>query len=450
MPPAPGKRMTANPVRPARYRPGKAIGDDRSDSEDEADAADDDEQEATTVAAPRKSASTSNEAGRITSNLQNVDLNERRRQAEAQERVRQARERAERERLEAEAGFVTESEGDSEEDSDTARQPTATTTAPIRPAPLRNAAPAQPSSDSDGSDSDSDSSASSSSSDTPRLQRPVFIRKAQRGAVPLTSTDDDAVREAEAARRQATTDALVQEKLERDAAARAAGKKDWDDDEPGADELVSDTDDADPALERAQWEARELSRLKRGRAALEAREADLAEVERRRALTTPEREAEDALHVDAQRAERAGRGKMNALQRYHHKGAFYQDEAREQGLLDRDLMSARYADQRAATDALPEYLRVRDVTKIGRKGRTRYKDLKSEDTGRWGEFGGGARRGGGLAGDVDERFRPDDGRGMGPTGANAGVVGQRKRGYGDGEARGDGGKRARYEDAART
>lgn len=444
MPPSvPGKRMTANPVRPARYRPGKAVQEQQSDSDREDEDDIDDTEEATASAPPPPATSSRpSDASRIASNLKNVDLNERRRQAEAQERVRQAKERAERERLEAEAGFVTASEDGSDGESGNERE----AVKPSHAARATNGPHTAVASDSD-EDEDSDSQTSDSSdSDVPKLLRPVFVRKADRTIVPVLGTSDEASRAADAVRRQATTDALLQEKLERDAAARAAGRKDWDDDEPGADELVDDTDGLDEALERAQWEARELARLQRGRAALEARETELAELERRRALRPEERAEEDARHVEMQKLEKDAKGKMNELQRYHHKGAFYQDEAKEQGLLDRDLMGARYADQRRATEALPEYLRVRDVTKIGRKSRTRYKDLKSEDTGRWGEFGARVGKGGkgpGL-GDVDDRFKPDDDRGSRPTGANAGAVGDRKRPYGFGDAGTDDIKRARY------
>jgi len=85
---------------------------------------------------------------------------------------------------------------------------------------------------------------------------------------------------------------------------------------------------------------------------------------------------------------------------------------------------------------LPEYMRIRDMTKLGKKGRTRYTDLKGEDTGRFGDevkrwrgSGGTDRRDGemDLRG-VDERFLPDGNGGgnAGPTGANASAVGMRR------------------------
>lgn len=114
----PPKRMTANPVRPARYRPGKAVAEENSSSGEE-DSGDDQEREeqpqAPARAPPPKATSfPAAEAKRISNNLQNVDLNQRRKEGEARERARLERERAERERKEREAGFVTESDDDGE------------------------------------------------------------------------------------------------------------------------------------------------------------------------------------------------------------------------------------------------------------------------------------------------------------------------------------------------
>ncbi|CCF40929.1 microfibril-associated protein, partial [Colletotrichum higginsianum] len=156
-------------------------------------------------------------------------------------------------------------------------------------------------------------------------------------------------------------------------------------------------------------------------------EAEYAERERRQNLTQEERDAEDAEKLARQQEEKDAKGKMSYLQKYYHKGAFYSDEAKAYGLDKRDIMGMRIADDIKDRSALPEYLQKRDMTKLGRKGATKYKDLKSEDTGRWGEFddrrGGGDRRGFNRH-DVDERFRPDNDREV--NGANAIPLGDRK------------------------
>ncbi|RMZ79877.1 hypothetical protein DV737_g3202, partial [Chaetothyriales sp. CBS 132003] len=136
--------------------------------------------------------------------------------------------------------------------------------------------------------------------------------------------------------------------------------------------------------QHAAWRLRELKRLQRDREALVAREGEIEELERRRNLTAEEREAEDRAFLAAQKAGRdQTRGPGRVLAKYHHKGAFFRgaDDDTE-ALAQRDLMGATFQDDVADKAALPEYMRVRDMAKLGRKGRTRYMDLKTEDTGR--------------------------------------------------------------------
>lgn len=85
---------------------------------------------------------------------------------------------------------------------------------------------------------------------------------------------------------------------------------------------------------------------------------------------------------------------------------------------------------------LPEYMRIRDLNKLGKTGGTKYRDLRSEDTGRFGDEvqrwrpGDKARERDGTIGGVDERFMSDrDRERLGPTssGANATVVGTRRQ-----------------------
>lgn len=397
----PPKRMTANPVKPSRHRAGKHAGaDSSSDSDSDADEA----TIAPTAAIPPPSKAAS--AGKIISNLSKVDLDARRKEAQVAEERRLAAEKAERQA--AEEGFVTEEEsgGDDNDESD--------------------------------EDEEESSEEESSEDETPRrmMMRPKFIPKSQRGPGGQTPAEaEEAARLAEEAARIKAADALVEEQIKQDLAARAAGKKHWDDDEDAASD-VDTTDGLDPAAEEAAWRVRELKRLKRARTAIEERERELAEVERRRNLTAEERAAEDADFLADQQEEKDGKGKMGYMQKYFHKGAFFRDDAEAAGLLQRDLMGARIADDVRNREALPEYLQRRDMTKLGRKGATKYKDMRSEDTGSWG--GDRDRRGGGAGRGrfEDERFMPDDARfrpddRAGGKGANAMPLGERRRDGGD-------------------
>ncbi|KAI4290228.1 MAG: hypothetical protein L6R35_000481 [Caloplaca aegaea] len=393
----PPKRMTANPVKPARYRPGKPVAEEHS-SEDEYETEEEDvesnQQPPQASAPPPKASTFPADAVKIANNLRNVNLTERRRQVAAKEAAR-----LEAEKLalaEEEEGFVTD-ESEEEEGSESA----------------------------EGSDSGTEES--SSEDEAPRkLLRPTFIKKDRRkdSDVVLSKTEDEAWAEQEAERKK-KADAMIQDQMDRDAAARAAGRKDWDDDEDLDVDEVDDADDIDPEMERAAWKLRELKRIKRDREAIEEAEKEREEIDRRRNLTNEEREAEDQEFLEQQKEDREGKGKMGYMQKYFHKGAFFQDDAKAEGLDRRDIMGSRYQDDVVNRELLPQYMQIRDMTKLGRKGRTKYKDLKSEDTGRWGQSDDkGPRRDNTL----DERFQPDrDGGGKGPSGANSTAVGERRK-----------------------
>lgn len=422
MPPPPNtaKRMTANPVRPMRYRPGKQGYEEETWS----DASDSSEDEQSHRPPPPKATSFPRSAGTV---LKTGDLVARAKQARADEARAQAQAHAAAEQKARDDGFVTD---DSASDSDDAGPAPTHTTAP---------APSSPSSDEDDDDDDASSSdastASSSSSSRPRFRRPIFMPKAERQRL-ASAHAAGAPPPPTAARKTAAADALVAAQIEKARAARHAARRAYDDPTTG-DAYPDDTDGLDAALERAQWVARTLARLQRGRAALREREAALAEAERRAGLTEAQRDDEDMERVREQQEARRERAPAGFLQRTFHKGAFHQDEEAVRELAGRAERGARVQDD---TDKalLPRALQMRDQTKIGKKGATRYVDMRSEDTGRFGEGGGGGRRGEW----VDERYRPDGPGGRdAATGANAGGLGKRK---GEGEDRE--GKRARVEE----
>lgn len=389
----PPKRMTANPIKPARYRPGKPVAEEPSSEEEE-----DDEDKATPAATPPpKATSFPSDATKIAANLKQVDLNERKRKAALEEAKRLEAEEAAR--AKEEEGFVTE---ESEEEEGT---------------------------DDDEEESGSGSEESSSEEEAPKLHlRPTFIKKDKRekGAIASATKTEDEIWAEEEARRKEKADAMIQEQLEKNAAAQAAGKKNWDDDEDEEADQVDDTDDLDPETERAAWKLRELKRVKREREAIEIAEKEREEIERRRNLSREEREAEDKEFLDKQKEEREGKGKMGFMQKYFHKGAFFQDDSKAEGLDQRDIMGSRYQDDVTNRELLPQYMQIRDMAKLGRKGRTKYKDLKSEDTGRWGVANADRPRRTDT-GVVDERFMPDKpNREKGASGANTTEVRPRR------------------------
>jgi microfibrillar-associated protein 1 len=140
-------------------------------------------------------------------------------------------------------------------------------------------------------------------------------------------------------------------------------------------EAVDDTDDVDAAGEKSAWTLRELNRLKRDREALIARDTEREELELRRGMGDAERLSEDLAHARSIAAEReARRGKMEFMQKYYHKGAFFQDEA----LLARDYRVATTEEHRNK-EVLPQSLQVRSG-ELGRASRTKWTHLAGEDT----------------------------------------------------------------------
>ena len=393
MPPPKPKKITAQPVRKRQFagKPTVAEAEERSSSESESE----EEQ-------PKPKPFAKPKPAPIASSFPKSALKSK----------LASRQKSEAERKALEDEFETESEEDEGEDG------------------------SQSGSSSGSEEESSEEDESSSEDEAPKkLLRPVFLKKNERNKVtaPIKSAEEMAAEEE--ARRQEQNRALVQEQVEQRIAEKAAGKKDWDDDVEDADiNAIDDTDGLDPEAEYAAWKLRELKRIKRERLAIEEAEAERAEIERRRNLSAAEREAEDRAFIEKQQEEKGDRGQMQYMQKYFHKGAFFTDELKELGVDRRNLMNARFEDE-TNRELLPAFMQIRDMTKLGKKGRTRYKDMKSEDTGKWGDFGDDRpRRDRGDYG-VDERFRPDayggrDRDGDGATGANAKPLGDRKR-FGD-------------------
>lgn len=412
MPPPKSKKLTAQPVRTRQFagKPGAAPAEEQSSS-GESDSEEEQQSKPKPFAKPKPAP--------IASSFPKAALKSK----------LAARQKSEAERKAIEDEFETESEEEDGKGED----------------------------GQDGSDSESSSEEESSEEEEEssedeapkKLLRPVFIKKNVRNqTAPVKSAEEMAAEEEQ--RRQEQTRQLVQQQVEARAAERLAAKKDWDDDVEDADiNAIDDTDGLDHDAEFLAWKLRELKRIKRERLAIEEAEAERAEIERRRNLSAAEREAEDRAHIEKQAEERGEKGQAQFMQKYFHKGAFFTDELKELGLDKRNLMNARFEDQ-TNREVLPEYMQIRDMTKLGKKGGTRYKDMRSEDTGRWGDYGDDRPRRDKSEYGLDERFRSDGYRGRdrdqeGPSGANAKPLGERKR-FGDDSERDT--KRPRIDDRA--
>jgi microfibrillar-associated protein 1 len=108
--------------------------------------------------------------------------------------------------------------------------------------------------DSGSEEEEGDNSEEDSSDDELRkpMLRPTFLSKAKRTQQQTPALSDEQRAQEEERKRKEKADELLQAQIERDTAARKAGKKSWDDDDAPA-EAVDDTDGLDPEAERAAW-----------------------------------------------------------------------------------------------------------------------------------------------------------------------------------------------------
>ncbi|KAF3903493.1 hypothetical protein ABW20_dc0108961 [Dactylellina cionopaga] len=348
----PPKRMTANPVRPARYRAGKPLPGDRpefsgdEDDEEEREAEDEEEVEETPTAPVQRP-----QAGKIISTgLQKVDLNQRFQKTSDDDRTSDEEEDEEEEE---------DAKNDDDDDDEKSNRPV-------------------PSGDYESEDSDSDDSDESSEDEAPRrkLIRPTFIPKSKRN-IPTSSTADP-TSEASVAARKAEAHNLVESAIRRDAIEKNSKSKKVDSDVTYT-EPPDDTDDLDPAAERASWKLRELLRIKRARDAIETMEKEREEIEARRAMDTDDRLKEDLEYVAKQRQEaQESKGKMGFMQKFYHKGAFYQNDDSE--LMKRNYATAKLEDGVVNLETMPKALQVRSMDQLGKRGRTKWTHLAAEDT----------------------------------------------------------------------
>ena len=235
------------------------------------------------------------------------------------------------------------------------------------------------------SEESSEEEEESSEEDTfPRrpLIRPTFVPKSQRDkpntngssiglAAYAAVQEDDPSAKIEKSKEQAIK--FVENEIRN--AAQAAYEAQMNSDANKGMEAVDDTDDLDPAAERAAWKLRELQRIKREREKLIARELEREELEKRRNMEESERLKEDYARVRELEDEREqNRGKMDFMQKYYHKGAFYQDEE----ILQRNYNVAT-AEEHKHKEALPQALQIR-TGELGRASRTKWTHLTAEDT----------------------------------------------------------------------
>ncbi|KAI9029920.1 splicing factor, Prp19-binding domain-containing protein [Phycomyces nitens] len=204
------------------------------------------------------------------------------------------------------------------------------------------------------------------------MPKPMFIPRSHRETVKqqekLKKEAEDRERryQQELEERKKQSHDLLAEELKREK------EEDMDKDMTVYEDAVDDTDGLDEEAEFEAWKVRELTRIKRDREERIAREKEQEELERRRALPESERLEEDLARAAETRDKE--KGQHTFMQKYYHKGAFYQDPESE--VLQRDY-SAPTVDEVRNKEMLPKVMQVKN---FGLAGRTKWTHLTAEDT----------------------------------------------------------------------
>ena len=242
--------------------------------------------------------------------------------------------------------------------------------------------------DEEGSSSwETDTDASDSDEPTGRkMIKPVFVPKRERDTVAereRVEAEMDAEWEGRARQREIRANEsrqLAQIEVDREnqieeAEANAEGSD------------VDTSDEADPEGDYEKWVLREMERMRVYEEQREQYEKEQEELAMLRAM--PEDEKEEWLRKNrpelyAPKAEKE-RKKMNFMQKYYHKGAFFQEApddpfgtAGTDDIYKRDF-SVATGEDKVDKSALPKAMQVRK-DKFGKVGQTKWTHLSAEDT----------------------------------------------------------------------
>ncbi|KAJ3055357.1 Microfibrillar-associated protein 1 [Rhizophlyctis rosea] len=206
---------------------------------------------------------------------------------------------------------------------------------------------------------------------TRTLLKPVFIPKNHRETIFEKERMEREAEEAEQKRlkqaeeRKQESHHMVEEELRKEAAAEEISALPTD---------VDDTDNIDEEAEFAAWKLRELLRIKRERAEKHAREQEKLDLERRRLMTDEEIARENQKLGKMTQKEKS---QMRFMQKYYHKGAFYNDDGDVGKALQQRDFAAPTLEDKFDKSSLPAVMQVKN---FGRAGQTKYTHLADQDT----------------------------------------------------------------------
>ncbi|MEW5302120.1 MAG: hypothetical protein WDW36_004930 [Sanguina aurantia] len=216
-----------------------------------------------------------------------------------------------------------------------------------------------------------------------RLLKPIFVAKESRETIAARDrleAEEAALAEADRKRveeRKLETRAILLERLtmeEAAAKAAAAGPKELED---------VDTDEEGDSVEAYEsWKGRELRRIKRDHEEKETLEAEAELKEKLKNMTELERALWEKANPKDSVADK-GKEKWRYLQKYWHKGAYFQENADDvRGTTGVDSIFARDFSGPTGEDKFDKNLMpaVMQVKNFGRSGRTKYTHLLDQDT----------------------------------------------------------------------
>ncbi len=143
--------------------------------------------------------------------------------------------------------------------------------------------------------------------------------------------------------------------------------------------LPDDTDNPDDLDEYEKWKIRELKRIKKNFIEKQEKLNEKIEIERRRNLTDEQRQEEN-LKLGSDSTLKNFKSKIKFLQKYYHKGAFFQDEAinNSEHIYNRDFNLPTWEDS-IERNGLPKILEKRRGN-LFKKSQSKYTHLTAEDT----------------------------------------------------------------------
>jgi len=237
-------------------------------------------------------------------------------------------------------------------------------------------------------DEDESEYESDSGEDDPRqkaMLKPVFVSKAQRDTLKEKDEMEKKAEVAEELRQQQISDrkveskSLVIDEIKKDSEAELAKQTGINEDDASDIELIDDNDEINEAEEYELWKIRELKRIKRDKEAAMTRQKEIEFVERRRQMTDEERAADDARLDDGHKFKDEAK-KFNFMQKYYHRGTFFQDKATsgDEPLYLRDYHEPT-AEETFDKSMLPKTMQVRRGL-FGKKGQVKHTHLTDVDT----------------------------------------------------------------------